>query len=203
MEQLLKDAKDFKIIPDDFKNSGELLIEKVENNKIHCRLILPEDGDYSDYEADDNVEVFGVNNSGLIYFETKILSRENENLVIEATDEYSLIQRREYSRVELKNGNIIIKDMPENIITDVINISAGGIKLKTNTELQEGHYYDIEIRLSGNMKIECTLQPIRTEKLDDNNYIISGKFINLENIDRIVLVQYVFKMKMEDRSIQE
>ena len=200
MEKLLKDAKDFKIIPENFKNSGEITIEKIEDDKIECCLVLPKDCDYSDYEPDKNVEVFGANNSGLVYFETKIISRDNQKLILKSTQEYSLIQRREYSRVQLKNGGITIKDMPDDIQIKVIDISAGGIKLETDTELKEGQYYDIEIKLSGNMKIECALQPIRTEKNNNGNYIVSGKFTNLENIDRIVLVQYVFKMKMENNT---
>ena len=200
MEKLLKDAKDFKIIPENFKNSGEITIEKIEDDKIECCLVFPKDCDYSDYVPDKNVEVFGANNSGLVYFETKIISRDNQKLILKSTQEYSLIQRREYSRVQLKNGGITIKDMPDDIQIKVIDISAGGIKLETDTELKEGQYYDIEIKLSGNMKIECALQPIRTEKNNNGNYIVSGKFTNLENIDRIVLVQYVFKMKMENNT---
>ena len=53
------------------------------------------------------------------------------------------------------------------------------------------------------MKIECALSPIRVVETlyqDIKAYVISGKFVNLENADRIVLVQYAFKTKMEEQN---
>ena len=63
--------------------------------------------------------------------------------------------------------------------------------------------YAIEISLSSNMKIDCALRPIRVQKSkyeDKDAYEISGKFVELENVDRIVLVQYTFKIKMEEQN---
>ena len=31
-------------------------------------------------------------------------------------------------------------------------------------------------------------------------FVTSGKFVDLENMDRIVLVQYAFKVKMEEQN---
>lgn len=200
MKELFKNAKDFKIIPNNFKNAGELLIEDVTDKVIKAKLILPSECDLSDYKRGEIVELFGVNGSGLIYLETKILEQNNYNITLDATKDYSVIQRREYSRVKMDYGTITFSDMPEDIIVKIEDISAGGVKLITNTELKEDTLYDIEIRLSGNMRIECGLQPIRVTKNENNNYNISGKFVNLENIDRIVLVQYVFKKKMESNN---
>ena len=42
----------------------------------------------------------------------------------------------------------------------------------------------ILIKLSNNMTIECDLKPIRIQEFpnnDDKKYIVSGKFVNLEN----------------------
>ena len=53
------------------------------------------------------------------------------------------------------------------------------------------------------MKIECALSPIRIVETEYDNkkaYMISGKFVDLENADRIVLVQYAFKIKMEEQN---
>ena len=200
MRELIESVKDFKIIPANFKSAGELEFISANDNTIKARLLLAEKKELEDYIKDSNVEVFGVNNVGLVYFETKILSREDDIIELAMTQDYSIIQRREYSRVELKQGNIEFNDEADDIVKEICDISAGGVKLITNKPLDIDRMYDIKISLSNNMAIECAIKPIRVQKVDDSAYIISGKFVNLENVDRIVLVQYAFKMKLEEQN---
>ncbi len=200
MKDLIKSVQDFKIIPNNFKNSGTFELIDVDDNVIKAKLILDDDSELNDYSKGSNVEVFGVNNVGLVYFETKILSREKNIIEIATTQDFSIIQRREYSRVNLKQGSVVFKDMASDIMKEISDISAGGIKLCTKQPLEIDKDYDIEITLSNNMVIDCALKPIRVEKEADDSYMISGKFVNLENVDRIVLVQYAFKIKMEEQN---
>ena len=86
-----------------------------------------------------------VNSVGLVYFETKIISRDKDIIEIATTQDYSIIQRREYSRVNLKQGNVVFKDMPNDVVQDISDISAGGIKLTTSQPLDIDKDYDIEI----------------------------------------------------------
>ena len=165
-----------------------------------------DDKELADYQEGSSVEVFGANSLGLIYFETKILKRENKTITLAITPDYSLIQRREYSRVGLTKGNIEFKDFSPNSILKVEDISAGGIKLILDTPLELEKYYDTSIKLSNNMNIECALAPIRIKEIDYDNkkaYLISGKFVNLDNADRIVLIQYAFKIKMEEQNKED
>jgi len=203
MKNLLQTTKDFKIIPDNFKSSGAFNLLSADDNEIKAELILLDEKEADDYKTGDNVEIFGVNNVGLVYFETKILSKEDKVLTLAATNDYSLIQRREYSRVGLNQGKVIFKDMAPDFISHVEDISAGGIKFICTAPLELDRDYSISIELSNNMNIECALQPIRiTETTYENKkaYTVSGKFIDLENVDRIVLVQYAFKIKMEEQN---
>lgn len=203
MKEIIESAKDFKIIPNNFKSSGAFDVISVDEEKIKAKLILVDEKELSDYTTGSSVEVFGVNNVGLIYFETKILDINNDIISLALVSDYSIIQRREYSRVGLNQGKVIFKDFAPDFIKNVEDISAGGIKLITNNILELDKHYDIEILLSNNMKIECALQPIRIKEIDYEGqkcYLISGKFVNLENMDRIVLVQYAFKIKMEEQN---
>lgn len=203
MKELLKSATDFKIIPNNFKSSGTLNITEVTDEEIKAELILMDDSELSDYTTNSNVEIFGVNPLGLIYFETKITSREGKNITLATFQDYSIIQRREYSRVNLNQGSVIFKDISPESILNIEDISAGGIKLISKEPLELDKYYDIEIKLSNNMTIECALSPIRIKEAEYKNikaYTVSGKFVNLENADRIVLVQYAFKIKMESQN---
>jgi len=203
MKELLQNTKDFKIIPNNFKSSGELNILEITDEEIKAELVLIDETESKDYTLNSSVEIFGVNNLGLIYFETKILSKDNKNITLAMTQDYSIIQRREYSRVSLAQGNIFFKDMAPDNVVKIEDISAGGVKLYTTNPLELDKYYDIEIKLSNNMKIECALSPTRIKETQFDNqkaYLTSGKFVNLENTDRIVLVQYAFKIKMEEQN---
>ena len=203
MKELLNSTNDFKIIPNNFKSSGAFKLIDANDNEIKAELILGNQEELNDYNAQENVEIFGVNKVGLVYFETKIISRDNNIITLAATNDYSLIQRREYSRVQLNQGKVIFKDMAPDIVIHVEDISAGCIKLISSQTLEIDNQYSIEILLSNNMKIECSLQPVRiseTKFEDKKAYAISGKFIDLENVDRIVLVQYAFKIKMEEQN---
>lgn len=201
MKQLISSIKDFKIIPTNFKSAGTFELLDVYDEVIKIKLLLEDESELNDYIPNTNVEVFGVNDIGLVYFETRIISRNHEILELAFTQDYSIIQRREYSRVGMKQGKIIFKDMPENIVQSIEDISAGGVKLVVSQSLDTDKHYDIEIVLSNNMKIDCSLKPIRIKKEDNKeSYVVSGKFVNLENVDRIVLVQYAFKIKMEEQN---
>ena len=203
MKDLIQTIKDFKIIPNNFKSSGIFNFTSIENEEIKGNLVLLEDSELNDYPIGSNVEVFGVNNLGLVYFETNILKREGKDISLALTQDYSIIQRREYSRVGLNQGKIIFKDMAPDFVLNIDDISAGGVKLISLAPLELDKFYDIEINLSNNMKIECALSPIRITETDYEGkkaYVISGKFVDLENADRIVLVQYAFKIKMEEQN---
>lgn len=206
MRELLQSTKEFKIIPSNFKSSGAFNMFEIKDDEIVAELILIDDKELADYQEGSSVEVFGANSLGLIYFETKILKRENKTITLAITPDYSLIQRREYSRVGLTKGNIEFKDFSPNSILKVEDISAGGIKLILDTPLELEKYYDTSIKLSNNMNIECALAPIRIKEIDYDNkkaYLISGKFVNLDNADRIVLIQYAFKIKMEEQNKED
>lgn len=199
MKEVLKTAKDFKIIPDNFKSSGEFELISADEKEIKIKLILPDDAKVEDYKSGSTVEIFGVNNVGLVYFETVVINQDDLNLTLASVDDYSVIQRREYSRVNLEHGKLIFKDLASDFVSKVEDISAGGIKFICSGELEIDKYYDIEIVLSNNMRINCALQPIRITK-ENEKYIVSGKFMDIENVDRIVLVQYAFKIKMEEQN---
>ena len=200
MKDLILSTKDFKIIPNNFENAGTFLLLDATDEIIRAQLNLIDDAELSDYKDGSSVEVFGVNNAGLVYFETKILSRNGNIIELAATDDYSIIQRREYSRVDLKQGTIIFKDIDSDLVVDISDISAGGAKIVAKQPLELNKHYDIEICLSNNMRIDCAFKPIRVNEDNCGTYTISGKFIDLENVDRIVLVQYAFKIKMENQN---
>ena len=80
MKELIASASDFKIIPGNFKSSGAFECLEIDDEKIKAKLILLDETELNDYTIGSCVEVFGVNNLGLIYFETKILEKDGYNV---------------------------------------------------------------------------------------------------------------------------
>ena len=199
MQEVIKNVKDFKIIPNNFKSSAIFNLLEVNDKTFTAELDLVDELELADYVVGSVVEIFGVNNIGLVYFETRILDKVDKKITLEMTQDYSVIQRREYSRVELNQGSVIFKDKADNFVINVCDISAGGIKLITKEPLEIDKHYEILISLSNNMKIECALAPIRISE-EDGKFVTSGKFVDLDNADRIVLVQYAFKVKIEEQN---
>ena len=72
------------------------------------------------------------------------------------------------------------------------------MKLRTEENIDIEKVYNVVINLSDEQQIKCQYQLIRVEKGDNGLYTISGRFVNLSNIDKMVLVQFCMKKDMEN-----
>ena len=151
MKDLLNKTSDFKIIPSNFKSAGMFDVIEIQDDFIKGEVVLLDDSELDDYKLDSDVEVFGVNDIGLVYFETKILEKEGNIIKLSNVDDYSIIQRREYTRVNMPLLKMTFKDIEQDCLIKIDDISAGGIKLTLNRALEIEKFYDIELILSNNM----------------------------------------------------
>lgn len=198
MQEIIKNGKDFRVIPEKFESSTVCRINSVSTDDINFELPIASDGELNDYNAGEEVEIFGSSMDGLIYFVTKILDKKDKNIIVKMPEDYKKIQRREYSRVNFQ-GTLALVDY-ENAVIKTEDISAGGLKFISSVPLEEHLEYNIRIELSNNLTINCSMQPIRIQEVVTENkkaYSISGKFSNIESIDRIALVQYSFRAMTE------
>ena len=53
---------------------------------------------------------------------------------------------------------------------------------------------------SDEIEVKCKYQLIRVERADSGLYTISGRFVQLSNIDKMVLVQYCMQKEMEKQN---
>ena len=79
-----------------------------------------------------------------------------------------------------------------------LDLSAGGMKLKTTENINIEYEYNVTIKLNDEIEVNCKYQLIRVEKLDDGTYTISGRFTNLSNVDKMSLVHFCMKKSMEN-----
>ncbi len=203
MRNIIKNGKDFRIIPEKFESSTVCNITDAKEDSIDFTLPIASEAELNDYTAGDEVEIFGSNNEGLIYFVTKIINKSGKNITVNMPESYKNIQRREYSRVDFK-GELSFVDYKD-VVLQTDDISAGGLKFISSIPLEEHLEYNINIGLSNNLTINCTIQPIRIQQIDYNGknaYSISGKFKTIESIDRIALVQYSFRSLTEAENLK-
>ncbi len=201
MKDLIEKIKDFKIVPDKFRSSTTFNIKNFFDDYFEIELLKLTDSELEDYVAGASVEVFGSGKDGLIYFVTDITDKNGNILKVKYPEDFKDIQRREYSRVSF-SGSIKFVGMPE-VQTKSVDISAGGLKFLSSKELEEGRGYDVVLNLNNKLEIKCAVEPIRVRKSDEYDekmYLVSGKFLNIESVDRIALIQYTFRILLESEN---
>ncbi|MBQ2644760.1 PilZ domain-containing protein [bacterium] len=149
------------------------------------------------YTIGENVNLFAVSGSGIVYISSNIQDIKDLDIKISRPEKSSLIQRREYTRVEI-HKNILINYQNKNIRAEIIDISAGGMKLTADTEMFKNIDYKTDINLDTNLFISCLFRPVRIiydENL--NKFVVSGKFKLIKNVDRVALMQFCMKKQSE------
>ncbi|MBQ3640389.1 PilZ domain-containing protein [bacterium] len=146
------------------------------------------------YEIDETIELFSMTNKGQLYFETIVKGINGRTLQIWYPITYKYLQRREYSRIVV-DKDIILKDSKNSIKAKIVDISPGGIKVITPSQLNLLNQYEINIVLDSNT-INCKFEPIRMEYFE-GEFVSSGRFSSISNYDRITLFQYCCGKQIE------
>lgn len=190
MRNQILENKEFNIISRSIDNATKCSVIAVNED---CFTVLIE-GDYK-YEADESVELFTMTSKGQLYFET-IVKEVNENKIsIWFPLSYKYLQRREYSRIQTEQ-EVELEYKDRTIIAQISDISAGGLKVITQEQLQLLEEYKISINVE-NKIVKTIFEPIRIET-SPKGFISSGRFKGISNYDRIALVQYCFRRQIEN-----
>lgn len=188
-EQILEN-KEFNILSRSIDNATKCTVIKVTDDYFTVKLHIK-----GKFEVDETVELFAMTNKGQLYFET-IVKEVNDNIIsMWFPINYKYLQRREFTRVQIEK-EVILKNNNEQINAKIIDISAGGLKVKTIGQLELLKTYNLNVDIE-NKQINCTFEPIRIEALD-GYFISSGRFKDLNNYDRVSLVQYCFMKQIEN-----
>lgn len=192
MRNQILENKEFNIISRSIDNAAKCnVIEVCED----CFKIKLQSGEK--YEPEESVELFTMTSKGQLYFETVIKEIDNDIISVWFPITYKYLQRREYSRIP-SDKTIILNNNSDKIEARVINISAGGMQLETDRQLDLLTEYAIILEIE-NKKLETVFEPIRIEASQDK-FISSGRFNNISNYDRIALVQYCFRKQIENNN---
>ena len=193
MRELVKDNQLVTIIPQDFKNTNKGKVLEVSSDGFRMELKYKPEGLMVNHICD----FYSFTDNGYLYFESYIQALENNVITIANPIKHRFLQRRKFTRIKfIENLELICDDKVYKIRT--LDLSAGGMKVTTEENIDIEKDYNVTIKLSDEQEIKCKYQIIRMERGDNGIYTLSGRFTALGNIDKMTLVQYCMKKDMEN-----
>lgn len=192
MRELIKKGQTILIVPKDFKltNKGEVLA--VAPKGFIMKVHYPTNGIVVNHVCD----FYSQTENGMLYFESYTMEMKNNLLTIANPIKHRFLQRRKFTRIMFLTETKLYRDDISYDITTV-DLSAGGLKFKSKEYINIDKEYYVDIILSEEQVIKCKIQLIRIEKKEENEYVLSGRFIILNNVDKMTLIQHCMKKNME------
>lgn len=195
MRELLKENQLVTIVPQDFKNSNKGKVVSVSQDGFKMMLKYKPEGLIKNHICD----FYSITDNGYLYFESYIQGLENNVISIANPVKHRFLQRRKFTRIKyIEDIELIFEDTKYKART--LDLSAGGMKLQSEENINIEHEYNVNIKLSNEQEVKCKYQIIRVEKGENGLYTISGRFTNQSNIDRMTLIQFCMKKDMENMS---
>jgi hypothetical protein len=192
MRELIKKDQIVTIIPHDFKDTNKGKVTDVNLQGFTMDLKYLPRGIIKQNVCD----FYSMTDNGYLYFESYIKDINGNSVTIANPKKHRFLQRRKYTRIKfLEDLTLEYEGTTHKVQT--LDLSAGGMKLKTKENINIEYAYKVCIRLNNEIEINCKYQLIRVEKNNDGDYIISGRFTNLSNVDKMSLVHFCMKKSME------
>lgn len=193
MSELLMKDQIMSVVPQDYRNSNKGKVLDIQDRTFTLEMLHAPDG----ILPKKLMEFYSQTKLGMLYFSASALEINGNVLTVTIPRKHRFLQRRSFTRIKF------VKDV--NLISDNINysattrdLSAGGLKLNTKEPLNINSKYGISIRLLGDRYLNCKFEPIKIEKNDDKTYTVSGRFDELENADKMKLMQFCMRKDIEN-----
>ena len=195
MRELVVENQEVLLIPQDYKFANRGKVTAVRAGDFTLEL---------EYEPENIMvntycEFYTQTNHGTLYFDSYAENIDGKTIKVANPVKHRFLQRRQYTRIKFVNDLDLTFDGGANKIT-TLDISAGGMKFKTSENINIEGNYSITLPLSEKQSIACSFSPIRIEKAENGEYIVSGRFGYDNNKDKMVLTQYCAKRSIEIRN---
>ncbi len=158
------------------------------------------DGYSANFSPSQSIEFSIPSNECLVKFYSDVIKVNGQEVSFSLPKDVRYIQRRQYSRVEhsvpVEAVNINTTDK---YVLATKNISGGGLKIISDKKFKVGCVFDVSFNVMENMKVKTLLKILRVEpnKLKENEYYLSGQFIEISEKDRFLIIQATFKRQLE------
>ena len=193
MRELVKEEQLVTITPQDFKNSNIGRVLDVSSDGFRMELKYKPEGLIKSHVCD----FYSLTANGYLYFESYITNVENNVVSIANPVKHRFLQRRKFTRIKFMEDLVLVfEDKAHKVRT--LDLSAGGMKVRTEENIDIEKEYKVSIKLSEEHVVNCKYQLIRVEKGENGLYTISGRFTNQSNIDKMTLIQFCMKKDMEN-----
>ena len=195
MRELIKNEQLVTIVPHDFKDANKGKVLEVSMEGFRMELKYKPEGIIKNHICD----FYSLTDNGYLYFESYIQDIVNNVVTVANPVKHRFLQRRKFTRIKyLTDLELVCDNIHHKVRT--LDISAGGMKLRTSENIDIEKDYQVSIKLNEENEIKCKYQLIRVEKGDNGIYTISGRFINLSNIDKMTLVHFCMNKDMENKN---
>ena len=192
MRELIEKNRKITVVPSDFKCANKGTIIDVDPKYFTIELEYEPTG----MLRHNYCEFYTQTTHGTLYFDSYPETIDGKIVKIATPAKHRFLQRRQYTRIKfVEELNLLCYSASYKITT--LDISAGGMKIKTNENINIEGLYKITLPLSEKQSIECMFSPIRIEKNENGGYTISGRFEYHDNKDKMTLIQYCTKRSIE------
>ncbi len=195
MRELVEKDRKITVVPADFKCANKGTIVEVEPRYFTIEL---------DYEPKgimrhNYCEFYTQTTHGTLYFDSFAETIDGNKIKVANPAKHRFLQRRQYTRIKYVYDLDLTGDGVTHKIT-TLDISAGGMKFRTNENINIEAKYSIVLPLSEEQTVECHFTPIRIEKNENGGYTLSGRFEYNSGKDRMILIQFCTKRSIEIRN---
>lgn len=193
MRELVVENQEVLLIPQDYKFANRGKVTAVRAGDFTLEL---------EYEPENIMvntycEFYTQTPHGKLYFDSYAKEINGKTLIIASPAKHKFLQRRQYTRIKFLNNLQLHLDGNDYDIS-TLDISAGGMKFKTNYNLNIDGSYAVSVPLSDSLSVDCEFQPIRIEKrMEEGGYTVSGQFVYKSSHDKMILTQFCAKRSVE------
>ena len=192
MRELVVENQEILMIPQNFKFANRGKVTEVRAGDFTLEL------DYEPEGVLENTycEFYTQTSHGKLYFDSYAKEINGKTLVIASPAKHKFLQRRQYTRIKYMNELDLVLDGNTYKIS-TLDISAGGMKLITASNINIEGTFDVTLPLTDNVTLACKFQPIRIEKRNEGGFTVSGQFVYNSSHDKLILTQYCAKRSVE------
>jgi c-di-GMP-binding flagellar brake protein YcgR len=195
MRELIEKDTKITVVPADFKCANKGTIIEVEPKYFTIEL----EHDPKGIMRHNYCEFYTQTSHGTLYFDSYAETIEGKTIKVANPAKHRFLQRRQYTRIKYVHELDLAFDEGSHKIS-TLDISAGGMKFKTNENVNIEKKYTVTLPLSEKQSVECIFSPIRIEKAERGGYVLSGRFEYHDGKDKMTLTQYCAKRSIEIRN---
>jgi len=197
MNELFTKEQTISVVPQDFRNAVKGKVVGIGEKTFELEVKREPKG----ILINNLIEFYSQTQHGVLYFKSDVVEIKENILKVLNPIKHRFLQRRQFTRINFSQ-NVLLSLDDKDFEVVMSDLSAGGMKIHSSENINIDFEYALSFSLLDGQVINCVFQPIRIEKQSSeqgqSSYTLSGRFKNISNIDRMTLIQFCMKKKIEN-----